>query len=282
MAQKLKKAAEGPKEGVAKTDGPRKRTPSVEIEFSKLKDVVEEKPQKAKRLLVESEKEISSKDYDVSPMALVIAANAMVLQRYHNGEDETAPYEEKIEEKIKDPVKLIMAGMLVGLEQLLKNYRCELEMLDNSRKKRMKYLFKEIPGMAMQLRPAARWGASVFTGMSFWGAMYLALRNTIGDIYAALAGAAIASAAFYITSKRFGEFVSNTVIRFDDWVTRQWKKRTCRKYSEEKVAKLKTMAKVLQQEMSTEKKQFQIDYETIEEIGKTMPSPFSGEDISQS
>jgi hypothetical protein len=272
MARKLGNAVEGPKEGNAK--GTRKRTKSVEIELSRLKNVIEEKPQKAEKLLVESEKEISSKEYEVSPMALVIAANATVLQRFDDGEDEAAPYEESIEEKIKDPVKLIMAGMLVDLEHLLKNYKCEIDVLETSRRKRMKYLFNEIPGMAMQLRPAARWGASVFTGVSFWGAMYLALRNAIGDIYAVMAGAAIAGAAFYITSKKFGEFVSNTVIRFDDWLTRKWKKRTCRKYSEEKVAKLKTMAKALQQEMSTGKKQFEIDYETIEEIGKTMPSPF--------
>jgi len=266
------KPTESPEKGGRK--GTRKRTDSVNMEIGRLRGLIQEKPMKAGQLLQKSEEEISSKDYEVSPMALVIAANATVLQRFQNGEDETAPYEENIEEHIKDPVKLIMAGMLVDLEQLLKNYKCEIDRLETSRKKRIKYLFNEIPGMTMQIRPAAKWGASAFVGVSFWGAVYLGLRNTIGDIGAVIAGVAIAGAAFYVTTKKFGEFLSNSVIRFDDWVTTKWKKKTEKKYSEEKIAKLKTMARALQQEMSTEKKQFEIDYKAIEEIGKTIPSPF--------
>ncbi len=273
MTQKLKKAKEGPVEGVDEKKGTRKRTPSVEIVISRLKDVIEEKPKKARQLLEESEKEVSSEDHDVSPMALVIAANATVLQRFSRKTDEPI-YDASIKEHFNDDVKITMGGMLVDLEQILTNYRSEIERLETSRRKRIKYLFNQIPGMAMQLRPAARWGASVFTGVSFWGAMYLALRSTVGDVYAVIAGAAIAGTAFYTTSKRFGEFVSNSVIRLDDWVTAKLKKRAARKCSEEKTAKLKTMAKTLQKVMSSEKKQYEIDYEAIEEIGKTMPSPF--------
>lgn len=279
MKQGQKKPTEGPVKGDERK-GSRKRTDSVDLAISRFHSLITKKPLKAGQLLKESEEEISSKDYDVSPMALVIAANATALERFHKKEEKIELYEENIEKRITDPVKLTYAGTLVDLDELLDNYKEEIKRLETARRKRMKYLFTELPNMAMELRTSVRWGASLFVGVSFWGLMYLGLKNAIGDIWAGISGVAIASAAIYITSKKFVGMISNAFIRWDDKRTGKKKKEVQEEYSQKKTAKIKMMARALKSELDTEEKEYELDNEVLEEIGKTMPSPFEKSDAT--
>ncbi len=281
MKQEQKPTA-GPKKGGRK--GARKRTPSIEIEFSRLKIKTEEKPISAGKLLEDATKraeEISDSSiddiYEVSPMTLVIAANAAILNRYRDKYDTTEPYEERIEKKLDDPVKMIIAGMMVDVDELLDNYRCEIKRIEAVREKRVKSLWEKIPGMGSTLRKAANMAASTVVGGSFWAAVYFMLRDSIGQWGAVAAGTGIAGAAFYITSKKGAEFLSNVIIRTDDMFTGITKRITKAVYGLKKANKLKTLARALQQEMSLEGKEYEIDYKVIKNIGKTMPSPFIDE-----
>ena len=62
------------------------------------------------------------------------------LNRYKNKHESTEPYEERIEKNLDDPVKMIVAGMMVDIDELLDNYRFEIKRIEIARKKRMKYL----------------------------------------------------------------------------------------------------------------------------------------------
>jgi len=210
-------------------------------------------------------------------MTLVIAANAAILNRYKNKYESTEPYEERIEKSLDDPVKMIIAGMMVDIDELLDNYRCEIKRIEAVREKRVKSLWEKIPGMGSTLRKAANMAASTVVGGSFWAAVYFMLRDSIGQWGAVAAGTGIAGAAFYITSKKGAEFLSNAIIRTDDMFTGITKRMVKGVYGLKKANKLKTLARALQQEMSLEGKDYEIDYKVIKNIGKTMPSPFIDE-----
>lgn len=280
MTRKLKNGTIGPDKG-ADQRRHRKRTPSIEIEFSRLKIKTEEKPIDAGRMLDDAERkaeEISEGSvediYEVSPTTIVIAANAAVLNRYKNKYETTEPYEQRIEKDLEDPVKMVIAGMMVDLDELLDNYRCEIKRIEIARKKRMKYLWEKIPDNTGILRKSAKWAASTVVGGSFWAAVYFLLKDSIGHWGAVAAGTGIAGAAFYVTSKKGAEFLSNVIIRTDDMVTGLIKRAVKGIYGLKKAKKLKILARALQQEMALEGKEYEIDYKTIKNIGKTMPSPF--------
>lgn len=285
MAKKVKGIpAEVPDRGNA-VKGHRKRTPSIEIDLSRLRVLVEERPVTAGKLIEETKKKIeeqsdsSVEDIEFTPMTLVIAANAICLERYRRGDDnEITPYEEKIDANLNSNVNLAMGGLLIDLQWLLRNYREEIKELDRRHRYRNE-LLKKIPEASQAFKKALKKVLEVGSGIGI-GALtlkivYSAAESHIGHWWALGAGAVAGGAALFALSWKGAEFLSKSLLYVERIRNYLDKKAISIYYSWKKAAKLKADARALHSVMSEAyEKEYDMDYKVIKNIGKTIPSPF--------
>ena len=284
MAGKLKAGAvESPARGDANKSH-RKRTKSVEIELSRLKVLVEERPISAGHLIHKTEKKIeetsdnSIENIELTPMTLVIAANAILLDKYRNKSDEITPYEAKIDANLNDSVKLAMGGLLLDLEQILTNYKLEILELDKRHEYRME-LLKGIPEASQVFKKAVKKVLEVGSGIGIGALMlkiiYASTQSYVGHWPAVGAGAVAGGAVLFALSWKGAEFLSKSLMYVERVRNYLDKKAISIYYSWKKAAKLKISARALQTAMTeTYKKYYELDYKVIRSIGKTIPSPF--------
>ena len=271
---KKKVKGESPKGGVA-SKGARERTPSVRMELDRLKHIIEKSPAKKAVAAKKVEKHISKSDSEITPTALVIAANAIILEEYgeKNGESK-ASYEQEAKKSLPENIKMIMSGMIADVGQLLENYRFRIYMIEKRFRKRVKYLWRELPKMTTALRTAAKHASSTVVGGTLGSIPYFLLRDYMGHWGAAAVGAVVTIGAYYLTSKWGAKLLSEIALNIDYGITALRKMAVCSYYSGKKVKKLETLGRVLKQEMSTDEKQHEVDKKTVKSVGKTMPSPF--------
>ncbi|NYZ77756.1 hypothetical protein H0O02_05595 [Candidatus Micrarchaeota archaeon] len=267
-----------PEKGAGKNETPRKRTPSVEIELRRLHELNKSKLYEHTEASEKMEEYLADHDSKITPLSLVLAANAIVLGKEGDVEKmEGVSYKKDIENELPDSVNIAMKGMIVDLNQLIENYKFEIMMLDRRCRERVKNIWSQIPQMTTAIRKAAKFGASTVVSGTVWGAIYFLLKDYAGQWGAALGGAAIAGAAFYATTKKGAEFLSAIGQHVDYALTSLSKRMICSIYANRKVGKLLTLGKILNQELGAGEKQSKEDREIIKSMGKTMPSPFEEE-----
>jgi len=284
VAGKLKAGAvESPARGDANKSH-RKRTKSVEIELSRLKVLVEERPISAGHLIHKTEKKIeetsdnSIENIELTPMTLVIAANAILLDKYRNKSDEITPYEAKIDANLNDSVKIAMGGLLLDLEQILTNYKLEILELDKRHENRME-LLKSIPEASQVFKKAVKKVLEVGSGIGIGALMlkiiYASAQSYIGHWPAVGAGAVAGGAVLFALSWKGADFFSKSLMYVERVRNYIDKKAISVYYSWKKARKLKMSARALQTAMGeVEGKEYELDYKVIRNIGRTIPSPF--------
>lgn len=281
MAKRLQKGRAGPEEKGGHKAG-RKRTPSIEIQLSRLQVLVDERPDDAEELVkktktkIERNSDSSIEDIELTPMTLVIAANAIVLERYNN--DEVTPYEASVDENLKDNVETALRGLLVDMNWLLKNYKDEIIRL-STRSMEREEILKRIPGASQVFKKAIKKVLEVSSGIGL-GALAMKIiygltHSHIGHWGAVGAGAVAGAGILFGLSWKGAEFLSKSLIYVNKLSTDLQKKMVSIYYSQKKAAKLKIDARALQSAMSEAyEKEYEMDYKVIENIGKTLPSPF--------
>lgn len=284
MAKKLKVGTTGSPEKGITDKGRRKRTKSVELLFLRHKELVEENPMDAEELIkktknkIERNSDSSIEDIELTPMTLVIAANAILLENYGDSNDEITPYEAKVDSNLKENVEIAMKGLLVDLKYLLKNYGKEIKQLDIRHNEREEIL-KKIPEASQVFKKALKKVLEVGSGIGL-GALALKIvygltQSHIGHWGAIGAGALAGGTILFLLSWKGAEFLSKSFLYVNRVVTDLQKKLISVYYSWKKARKLKMHARSLQQEMSIAyKKDYEMDYKVIRNIGKTIPSPF--------
>jgi len=282
MAKKLQKGRAGPEEKGKRKAG-RKRTPSIEIQLSRLQVLVDERPDDAEELVkktktkIEMNSDSSIEDIELTPMTLVIAANAIVLERYNNN-DEITPYEARVDENLKDNVETVLRGLLVDMNQLLKNYKDEIIRL-STRSMEREEILKKIPGASQVFKKAIKKVLEVSSGIGL-GALAMKIvygltHSHIGHWGAVGAGAVAGAGILFGLSWKGAEFLSKSLLYVNKLSTDLQKKMVSIYYSQKKAAKLKIDARALHSAMSEAyDKDYEMDYKVIENIGKTLPSPF--------
>lgn len=286
MAKKLKVGTTGsPEKGVA-DKGRRKRTKSVEIELSRLRVLVEERPLAAGSLIGETNKKIeessdsSIEDIELTPMTLVIAANAILLERYRNktSDEEITPYEAKIDANLNTDVKIVMGGLLIDLDQLLRNYREEIVQLDKRHEYRNE-LLRKMPEASQVFKKSLKKVLEVASGVGIgWlihKIVYTSTQSYIGHWPAIGASAVAGAAILFALSWKGAEFLSKSLLYVERVRNYLDKKMISVYYSWRKARKLRMSARALHSAMTEAyKKDYELDYKVIRNIGKTIPSPF--------
>ena len=284
MAKKLKVGTTGNPENGAADKGRRKRTKSVELELSRLRILVEERPISAGHLVhktkerIEETSDSSIEDIELTPMTLVIAANAILLDKYKNKSNEISPYEAKIDANLNDSVKIAMGGLLLDLEQILTNYKLEILELDKRHENRME-LLKGIPEASQVFKKALKKVLEVGSGIGIGALMlkivYASTQSYIGHWPAVGAGAVAGGAVLFALSWKGADFLSKSLIYLEKVRNYIDKKAISIYYSWKKARKLKMSARALRSAMSEAYgKEYELDYKVIKNIGKTIPSPF--------
>ncbi len=135
--------------------------------------------------------------------------------------------------------------------------------------------------MTNALKVAAKHASSTVVGGGLGSLPYFLLRDYIGHWGAVAVGAAVTIGAYYLTSKWGAKLLSEVLLNIDYGISTLRKMAVCSYYSGKKAKKFETLSRVLEQEMSTDEKQYKIDKKTVKTIGKTMPSPFEKIEIPE-